>query len=81
MKILSDAIKENESLLRLNLSKNNLKNESFDSIIEMMDNHVYLRELYLHWNNFTGKGAKKWFEYLANDNKLKVLDLSWNDIG
>ena len=40
-----------------------------------------MRELYIHWNKINAKGGSLIFEALTENNLLKVLDISWNDIG
>ncbi len=40
-----------------------------------------VNEIYLHWNKISGIGGTLIFESLRNDQNIKVLDISWNDIG
>ena len=40
-----------------------------------------MNEIYLHWNKISGVGGTLIFESLRNDQYIKVLDISWNDIG
>lgn len=44
-------------------------------------NDSTLAELYLHWCELGIKATKMIFEGLAKNLSLKVLDISWNQIG
>lgn len=65
----------------LNLSKNFLGNHFALRLKEFLIDERHLNELYLHWNDITSKGMKNIFEALTINGQLKVLDLSWNQIG
>lgn len=68
-------------LLILNLSKNYLGNFAAARIKEYLINDNQLCELYLHWCEMGTKATKLIFEGLSKNNTVKVLDLSWNQIG
>lgn len=76
-------IESNKSIRILNISKNYVTDYLADSFREVMTKNHYINELYLYWNNLKAKGAKVIFEsIIESDNEtLKVLDLSWNNIG
>lgn len=68
-------------LLVLNLSKNYLGNFAAIRIKEYLINDNQLCELYLHWCEMGTKSTKLIFEGLSKNNSVKVLDLSWNQVG
>lgn len=45
-----------------------------------MINKTRLKELYLHWNHISTQGANLIYYSLIDNESLKVLDLSWNNI-
>jgi Ran GTPase-activating protein (RanGAP) involved in mRNA processing and transport len=65
----------------LNLSKNYLGNYSAARLKEFLVGDNTLVELYLHWAELGPKATKLIFEGLAKNNGLKVLDISWNQVG
>jgi NLR family CARD domain-containing protein 3 len=65
----------------LNLSKNYLGNYCASRLKEFLITDTTLQELYLHWTELGTKATKVIFEGLAKNNGLKVLDISWNQIG
>lgn len=69
------------SLLVLNLSKNFLGNYCGGRLKEFLISDNTLTELYLHWSELGPKATKLIFDGLTRNNNLRVLDLSWNQIG
>ena len=69
------------SLLVLNLSKNFLGNYCGGRLKEFLVSDNTLTELYLHWAELGTKATKLIFDGLTRNNNLRVLDLSWNQIG
>lgn len=65
----------------LNLSKNYLGNSAAGRIKEYIMNDTLLAELYLHWCEMGPKSTKIVFEGLNKNRGVKVLDISWNQIG
>ena len=57
MNYLCLAIEDNARLKKLNLSKNDLKDDSAEILKTMLINNDVIRELYLRWNNFSSKGG------------------------
>ena len=39
-----------------------------------------LQELYLRWNMINSKGGNILFKTISNNNQLKILDISWNNL-
>jgi len=68
-------------LLVLNLSKNYLGNTAAQKIKQFLIQDHSLTELYLHWCELGTKATKTIFEGLVHNLGLKVLDLSWNQVG
>ena len=81
MNIFLIKIKKFENIRILNLSRNYLGNNFALRLKEFLIDESILDELYLHWNDITSKGMKFIFEGLSLNKNLKVLDLSWNQIG
>jgi hypothetical protein len=46
-----------------------------------MHNNQDLQEMYLHWNLLSGVGAMMMLEGLFENSELRLIDLSWNNIG
>jgi Ran GTPase-activating protein (RanGAP) involved in mRNA processing and transport len=69
------------SLTVLNLSKNCLGQSVAQKIKLFLMEDTTLAELYLHWCELNCKATKAIFEGLARNRGLKVLDVSWNQIG
>jgi hypothetical protein len=63
------------------LSDNGVCDENCQNISELIHAKQQFREIYLHWNNITGKGADLIFSALAENQDICVFDLSWNKIG
>ncbi len=70
-----------DKLKYLNLSKNNLTDESMPSLAELIVNCIYLQVLNLHENQIKNNGAALIISKCKNHNEIKVLDLGWNLIG
>jgi hypothetical protein len=51
-----------------------------EDFIMYLSNNKILNELYLGWNLIDSKGANMIFEKLINNNHLKILDFSWNNL-
>jgi hypothetical protein len=47
----------------------------------LLSSDGYLSELYLHWCELGIKATKLIFDGLSKNDTLRVLDLSWNQIG
>lgn len=69
------------SLVVLNLSKNCLGSVAGSRLNELLSSDGYLSELYLHWCELGIKATKLIFDGLSKNDTLRVLDLSWNQIG
>jgi hypothetical protein len=46
-----------------------------------LHNNSDLWELYLHWNLLTGTGGTLMFDGLLENSELKLIDMSWNNLG
>lgn len=68
-------------LMVLNLSKNCLGNAAAQKLKQFFLEDSTLSELYLHWCELGTKATKTIFEGLTKNYGLRVLDLSWNQIG
>ena len=77
---ISESFKNNIYLRVLNLSKNGITREG----IEQFSNELsgsFLRVLQLHWNPLGPYGGKALVEALAHNSNLRVLDVSWCNLG
>ena len=64
------------------LNNNSLTKVSALHIAEFIDySDIKLKELGLKWNEINGVGGIAIAEALENNKFLKILDLSWNNIG
>lgn len=79
--MLLQSLHKNKNLKSLNLSENNLSDRIVQDLTTLLSLHPNIREIYLRWNKLSPVGGKKIFEYLKADQKLYVLDLSWNSLG
>ena len=78
---LCEALAKNNSLKKLNLSKNYITNASGEAIKEVLVKNETLKELYLHWNQIKSGGGILIFQGLIEHEEIKVLDFSWNALG
>eukprot|EP00825_Cyclidium_porcatum_P051720 TRINITY_DN95_c0_g5_i1.p1 TRINITY_DN95_c0_g5~~TRINITY_DN95_c0_g5_i1.p1 ORF type:complete len:602 (+),score=103.14 TRINITY_DN95_c0_g5_i1:192-1997(+) len=78
--ILESAIK-NRTLKYLNLSRNYMSDKCADFIKNLLEIPNQLCELYLHWNNFKAGSGKIIFQGLLENDTLRVLDISNNNLG
>ena len=80
---LLDAISINITfrLNTLNLGKNNIKDDSINSICKVINNCTNLKLLNLSHNWLHNKPVSKIMKELCSNYELKVLDLSWNCLG
>ena len=82
LKPLLNALSSNNTIKKLNLSKNYLTNNNTEAIGKMLENNTAIDELYLKWNQINGTGGSTIFKGLiAGNSKIKVLDMSWNSFG
>lgn len=51
--------------------------QSSQNIVRLLP---YLKEFYFHWNRVSKKSVDMIFKDLSDNNSMKVLDLSWNDL-
>ena len=68
-------------LVKLNLGKNNIHDNSISSICQMINKCSGLRVLILSHNWFHNQAATKIIKALTVHYELRILDLSWNIIG
>ena len=79
LKVLSKALRYNNSLDLLNLSFNNISNTGVNHLSKAMKTNQKLSQLLLMSNNITD--AKKWItNLLKHNNSLQYLDISCNSI-
>ncbi|EGR31140.1 leucine rich repeat protein [Ichthyophthirius multifiliis] len=71
----------NNSLITLNISKNYISDKCTNSIVNVIEGSLSLREFYLHWNLLKGISGQLIFQTLSLNHSLKVLDLSCNSLG
>lgn len=69
-------------LVELSLAVNHISDfgaEKIASFLDCVGNQV--RVLNLHWNKIKFKGGLRLAEMLAKNDILKILDVSWNNLG
>lgn len=71
----------NNTLYKLNISRNFLSDAIAPSVKELLILNSDLKELYLHWNYLKSEGGTQLFEGLLANKTLRVLDLSYNQMG
>ncbi|EGR32874.1 leucine rich repeat protein [Ichthyophthirius multifiliis] len=77
---LLEGLLSNRSFKKLNLSKNFLTCKICPLLRQVLE-QCYLQELYLYWNQISGKGGIEIFEGLKENQNLHVLDISSNNLG
>lgn len=78
---LANALKDNHSVVKLNLGHNLLTDIAASAIGEMLLDNIKLETLYLHWNKIRAKGGTAIARALRGNRTLKILDLGQNSIG
>ena len=83
--MLVDALTKSEKismLQELSLAQNEISDLGAEKISQFLDaSGNSLSVLNLHWNKIKFKGGLRLAEVIENNNKLKILDLSWNLMG
>lgn len=83
IKKLCEALKINKSLISLNLSCNNLKNDSIKYIVDFLEINDTLEYLDLFWNNIDSDGVKLLSNVFKINKNITTLNLYnnnlWND--
>lgn len=80
VKRLCKGLGSNNSLLELNLARNNISSIGVIGISEYIKYTNTLQKLDLHWNKISGEEAKAFCKSLQQNESLRVLDLSWNSL-
>ncbi|XP_077606947.1 leucine-rich repeat-containing protein 74A isoform X1 [Crocuta crocuta] len=76
---ISEFLQRNiSSLLNLQLSGNNFKDESAELLCQALSNNYRIKMLDLSHNEFSDKGGEQLGQMLALNIGLQSLDLSWN---
>ena len=75
---ISDCLKINSSLCKLNLSKNNIADEGAEMLAEAIQVNTILQELNISKNEITDDGAKMLSEAIQVNTALRVLNVSKN---
>lgn len=79
IKIMTEGIKENKSIIALMLRKNNISSQGAFFISEYLNNNTNVRQLFLGDNNIKDKGLKSLLNIMSTNNKnITNLDLSNN---
>ena len=79
IKIITEGIKENKSIIALMLRKNNISSQGAFFISEYLNNNTNVRQLFLGDNNIKDKGLKSLLSIMSTNNKnITNLDLSNN---
>ena len=79
IKIITEGIKENKSIIALMLRKNNISSQGAFFISEYLNNNTNVRQLFLGDNNIKDKGLKSLLSMMSTNNKnITNLDLSNN---
>ena len=83
IKQLSEAIGKFASyrMQLIYLSKYNTSDFYCEVLINMIGSYTWLRILNLSHNKFSNKGGTQEIKKLRSHTELRVLDLSWNNIG
>ena len=82
IKIITEGIKENKSIIALMLRKNNITSQGGIYISEYLNNNTNVRQLFLGENKIKDKGLKNLFETIGRCNKnITNLDMSNNGFG
>ncbi|XP_074183275.1 leucine-rich repeat-containing protein 74A [Rhinolophus sinicus] len=80
-RIISDFLQRNvSSLLKLQLSGNNFKDESAELFLQALSVNYRIKNMDLSHNQFSDKGGELLGQMLALNVGLLSLDLSWNHI-
>ncbi|XP_066129746.1 leucine-rich repeat-containing protein 74A isoform X1 [Saccopteryx bilineata] len=79
-RIISQFLQKNySSLLKLQLSGNNFKDESAELLCQALSANYLIKEMDLSHNHFSDKGGEVLGQMLALNVGLLSLDLSWNN--
>ncbi|KAM8780220.1 leucine-rich repeat-containing protein 74A [Rhynchonycteris naso] len=79
-RIISQFLQKNySSLLKLQLSGNNFKDESAELLCQALSANYLIKEVDLSHNHFSDKGGEVLGQMLALNVGLQSLDLSWNN--
>ncbi|CDW85738.1 UNKNOWN [Stylonychia lemnae] len=70
-----------DNLVKLNISKNELTDQSINFIAKLITDSSSLRELKMHWNKLGSNKLPTLIDALSKNKRLKVLDISWNALG
>ena len=82
IKIITEGIKENKSIIALMMRKNNITSQGGIYISEYLNNNANIRQLFLGDNKIKDKGLKSLFETIGRCNKnITNLDMSNNGFG
>jgi Ran GTPase-activating protein (RanGAP) involved in mRNA processing and transport len=81
IKPLLDAIAGNNTIKKLNISKNFLSFASAATIARMLTENGSIEEFYMRWNQMNGAGGAAIIKGIQATNKMRVLDISWNAFG
>ena len=80
IKVITEGIKENKSIIALMLRENNISSQGAFYISEYLNNNSNVRQLFLGNNNIKDKGLKSLLNVMSTNNKnITTLDLSKND--
>ena len=70
-----------EKLIYLNIGKNLISDDSVENVVNMIGFCNKLQIFVMNQNKITNKGGEKIIKKIRFHYELKVLDLSWNNIG
>ena len=80
IKILSEKLKENQTINVLILNNNKITNDGGYYLSELLINNKNIKDIFLSHNNISGNGLQSIFNTLIlPDNNLNTFDISYND--
>lgn len=80
VKLLMAGLPSSRSLHTLNLNKNAIGDLGVEYIASAILRGISVKEIYLSYNNISGKAAMTFAEAFETYNNLTLLDLSWNNL-
>ena len=80
IKILSEKLKENQTINVLILNNNKITNDGGIYLSELLTNNKNIKDIFLSHNNICGKGLQSILNTLIlQDNNLNTFDISYNN--
>ena len=80
LKMLSEELKDNKSIVALLLAKNNFESSGGMYLADLLSTNKVIDKLFLGYNNITSSGLSGLLEIISTNHKISVLDLSYNKL-